>query len=134
MKLLAKLALLVVFILGTALGATAQSTVVSATVLDPTGAPYVNGSFTAQFYDPGTSGKIPLINGSTFQTVLAGQLDSFGKFSTVVARQHGHRLIEWCDNTTWSFSICSQPYTNLGGQKFCFSWTAPAPPVSQEPR
>jgi hypothetical protein len=106
----------------------AQYTTVSATVLDPTGNPYVNGSFTAQFSDPGTSGKLPLLNGSTFQTVVSGQLDSFGSFTAVVADNMVIASSSDATNTTWVFNICSQTYSTLNNQKFCFNWTAPAPP------
>jgi hypothetical protein len=122
--------LAIIMLLLWATGTSAQTTTVSATVVDPTGNPYVNGSFTAQFYDPGTSGKIPLINGSTFQTVLSGQLDSFGFFSTVVTDNVAIASSSGATNTTWVFSICSQTYSTLNNQKFCFSWTAPLPGIT----
>ena len=42
-------------------------TTVTATVQDANGSLYVNAPFNISFYDPGTSGKLPLLNGSTFQ-------------------------------------------------------------------
>jgi hypothetical protein len=102
-----------------AIPARAQFTQVSATVTDPNGAPFANGTFTAQFYDPGTSGQLPLINGSTFQKVMAGSLTSFGSFTVTLADNNYVATSSGATGTQWRFTICSQPYTTLGGRTYC---------------
>lgn len=55
------------------------TTQVVGVVKDPLGNLYTNSQISFIFYDPGTSGKLPLLNGSTFQTTYTGYAtDSFG--------------------------------------------------------
>lgn len=55
------------------------TTQVIGVVKDPLGNLYTNSQISFIFYDPGTSGKLPLLNGSTFQQTFTGYAtDSFG--------------------------------------------------------
>src|SRR6266436_2414785 len=81
------------------------TTTVTATIRDPNGAIYTQSQVNITFFDPGTPGKQPLLNGSTFQqqyTVYA--TDSFG-FFTVQLPDNG--IIDAASNTStqWSFRV-----------------------------
>lgn len=102
--------LITVILILTAISAIAQSgyTTVTATVQDSNGTKYVNSPFNVSFFDPGTSGKLPRLNGSTFQTSYSGYAtDSSGNLSislpdnSVIASSSG------ATNTQWRFSICT---------------------------
>lgn len=55
------------------------TTGVTGVVKDPLGNLYTNSQISFIFFDPGTSGKLPLLNGSTFQQTFTGYgTDSFG--------------------------------------------------------
>ena len=99
-----------------------QYTNVSANVFDPNNQVYANGTFTAQFYDPGTSGKLPLLNGSPFQQRLSGSLDSFGSFSVPLADNNVIASSSGATGTQWIFNICSQPYQLYQGKTYCFNY------------
>jgi hypothetical protein len=83
-------------------------TTVQAIVLDPNGVPYANGTWTANFIDPGTPGKTPLINASIITRVYAGDMDSFAFFTVdlpdnvVIGAQSG------AINTQWLFTFAAQ--------------------------
>jgi len=80
-----------------------------ATVKDPTGALYVNSQVGATFQDPGTSGKLPLLYGSTFQTNLTGYgTDSFAHFSLSVADNQQIGASSGATGTSWRFTILYQ--------------------------
>jgi hypothetical protein len=83
------------------------TTTVKATVLDPNGSPYTNSQVNITFFDPGTSGKLPLINGSTFQTSYTiYATDSFAKFSEGITDNGAIDSSSGTVNTQWKFSIC----------------------------
>lgn len=67
-----------------ALKAQGGTTFISGQVLDSLGNAYVNSQVNISFFDPGTSGKLPLLNGSTFQTQYTVQTDSFGNLPNIV--------------------------------------------------
>ncbi len=78
-----------------------SATTVTATVRDPEGIPYANGSVLAQFV-PASRGATPNVNGSSFPRTVSGPVDSDGRFSITVTDDHtitpaGGR---------WSFTIC----------------------------
>lgn len=83
-------------------------TTLTGTIKDPFGTPYANGTWTANFVDPGTPGKTPLINGSIITRVYAGDLDGFGVFTVslpdnaVIASQTG------AVGTQWSFTFVNK--------------------------
>jgi hypothetical protein len=60
------------------------TTFISGQILDPAGNKYVNSQVNISFFDPGTSGKLPLLSGSTFQTQYTYQTDSFGNLPNIV--------------------------------------------------
>lgn len=109
-----RLLLILVAILATPLLANAQggTTFVSGQVLDPVGNRYANSQVNISFYDPGTSGKLPLLNGSTFQTQYAYQTDSFGNLpNTVLIALPDNGVIGTSSgelNTQWIFTIIYQ--------------------------
>jgi hypothetical protein len=80
-------------------------------VLDPNSVPYANGDWTANFIDPGTPGKTPLINASIITHVYAGDMDSFGAFTvdlpdnSVIAAQSGAVGTQWL----FTFVAASNP-------------------------
>ena len=117
-----KVLTLLFLLAASAIPAMAQYTTVSANVFDPNNQVYANGTFTAQFYDPGTSGKLPLLNGSTFQQRLSGSLDSFGYFSVPLADNGVIASSSGATGTQWTISICSQPYQLYLGKTYCFSY------------
>src|ERR1700733_11286813 len=92
-------------------GAKAQSgyTQVSATVIDSSGAPYVNAPYNVSFYDPGTSGKLPLLNGSTFQQSFTGvNTDSFGNLAITLPDNGIIASSSGATGTQWIFSLSDQ--------------------------
>lgn len=104
--------------------ASAQYTTVTANVVDVNNTPYANGSFTVQFVDPGTSGQLPLLNGNTFQKVYgASPIDSFGNFTIPLPDNNVIASSSGATGTQWTFGICSQPYAQFNGIKYCFNWT-----------
>lgn len=106
MKTLLKLLLLTLL---TPLAALAQNgtTTVQAIVKDPTGALYVSSQVGASFFDPGTSGKLPLLNGSTFQKSFTGYgTDSFGFFTLNLPDNGIIDSSSGTIGTQWNFTIC----------------------------
>lgn len=82
------------------------TTTVQATVLDPNNSPYTNSQVNITFYDPGTPGKLPLLNGSTFQTSFTiYATDSFAHFSETIP-DNGIIDTGSGTDTQWKFSIC----------------------------
>lgn len=85
------------------------TTFVTGQVLDPNGNKYVNSQVNISFYDPGTSGKIPLLNGSTFQTQYTYQTDSFGNLPNIVPIALPDNGVIGSSsgelNTQWTFTI-----------------------------
>jgi hypothetical protein len=83
---LRRLLFIATILLLTPLGLKAQggTTFVSGQILDPSGNKYVNSQVNISFFDPGTSGKLPLLSGSTFQTQYTYQTDSFGNLPNIV--------------------------------------------------
>src|SRR2546423_1175111 len=86
------------------------NTFITGQVLDPTGVAYVNSQVNISFYDPGTSHKIPLLNGSTFQTQYTVQTDSFGNIPSGVSLPDNGIIGSSSGelNTQWTFRIVYQ--------------------------
>jgi hypothetical protein len=83
------------------------TTTVTAIVLDPNGSPYTNSQVNITFFDPGTAGKLPLLNGSTFQTSFTiYATDSFAHFSETIPDNGIIDSGSGTINTQWKFSIC----------------------------
>lgn len=83
------------------------TTTVTATVLDPVGKVYTNSQVNISFYDPGTSGILPLINGSTFQkSIPVFATDSFGSFTSQLTDNSLIASTSGATGTQWRFSIC----------------------------
>jgi hypothetical protein len=80
-------------------------TAVQAIVLDPNSVPYANGTWTANFIDPGTPGKTPLINASIITRVYAGDLDSFGFFTVNLPDNNIIGAQSGALNTKWLFTF-----------------------------
>src|SRR5438045_2079644 len=81
------------------------NTTVQATIRDPNGALYTASQVNITFIDPGTPGKIPLLNGSTFQKQFSiYATDSFGKFSISLPDTG---IIDTSSGTStfWSFRV-----------------------------
>ena len=83
---------------------------VTATVVDPNGAPYANCQGSASFVASPTATQPPTLNGSPFQTdVPIGSCDSFGYFSMTLADNNqvtdGHTGSQ---ASQWRFSICNK--------------------------
>lgn len=85
------------------------TTQVIGVVKDPLGNLYTNSQVSFIFYDPGTSGKLPLLNGSTFQQTFTGYAtDSFGNIPSgiylpdngVIASSSG------ATGTQWIIKVC----------------------------
>lgn len=83
-------------------------TTVSATVLDPGGIPYANGTWTANFVDPGTPGKTPLINNSIITNVYAGDMDSFGAFTVSLPDNNVIGSQTGAVGTQWKFTFAAK--------------------------
>src|SRR5207245_10497211 len=83
--------------------ASAQGTSVTATVTDPNGVVYSNGTWKAFFVNrPGFTG-IPLLNGSPFTMVFNGSTDNNGAFSVVLSDLSQISPL----GSSWRFIICS---------------------------
>jgi hypothetical protein len=86
----------------------AQYTLITGTVRDPTGRIYQNGTFSATFHDPGTSGKLAsLSNGQPFEQTITGTLDSFGFFSVLVADNGQIASASGATGTSWNFEFAA---------------------------
>lgn len=107
----------------------AQYTTVTGVVVDPTGKVYQNGLFSANFVDPGTSGKLATLNnGQTFQQSYSGSLDSFGFFTIPIADNGQITSASGEASTSWSFTICAN--SNIlglpaGAPVPCFTYATP---------
>lgn len=113
--------------------APAQTTQVSATVLDPGGKPYQNCTGSANFVPSPTATTVPTISGSTFQTIVPiASCDSFGKFSMTLVDNNqvsdGHTGAQ---ASQWSFFIQSANVCFVG-QKVSFSTTLTITGASQD--
>jgi hypothetical protein len=98
-------------------------TTVSGTIADGNGTLYINSPYTVTFYDPGTSGKLPLLNGSTFQKSYSGlATNSSGVLSISLPDNNVIASTSGATGTQWTFSICTAAasYTTI----FCI------PPVT----
>jgi hypothetical protein len=83
------------------------NTTVTATVQDNAGNLYTNSEVRVSFFDPGTSGKLPLISGSTFQKQFtAFSTDSFGNFTMSLPDNGVIGTSSGATGTQWNFSIC----------------------------
>lgn len=98
-------------------------TSVTGTIQDSNGTLYINSPYTVTFYDPGTSGKLPLLNGSTFQKSYSGlATNSSGVLSISLPDNNVIASTSGATGTQWTFSICTAAasYTTI----FCI------PPVT----
>src|SRR2546430_1810137 len=86
------------------------TTLITARVLDPFGIPYINSQVNITFYDPGTSHKLPLLNGSTFQTQYVVQTDSNGYLLPPVALPDNGIIASssGATGTQWTFRVVYQ--------------------------
>ena len=84
------------------------NTTITGQVLDPNGNKYTNSGVSISFYDPGTSSKLPLINGSVFQKSYTGYAtDSFGNLPPISLPDNGAiATSSGATGTQWVFSIC----------------------------
>lgn len=83
-------------------------TQVTALVQDSNGSKYVNAPYTVTFFDPGTSGKLPLLSGSTFQKNYNGYAtDSSGNLSISLPDNSVIASTSGATNTQWVFNICT---------------------------
>lgn len=83
-------------------------TSVTAVVQDSNGTKYVNAPYTVVFFDPGTSGKLPLLSGSTFQKSYNGYAtDSSGNLSISLPDNNVIASTSGATNTQWVFNICT---------------------------
>lgn len=96
----------------------------TAVVKDPQGNLYVNSQVSISFYDPGTSGKLPLLNGSTFQQSFpVFGTDSNALFSISLPDNGVIDSSSGTTGTAWNFRIV---YINpTGGQATSFSYRGP---------
>jgi len=93
----------------------AQQVNVSATVVDPFGRAYANGTFQGVWVNQSGISQLPLLNGSTFQTTVVGAMNSAGQFTTVVADNNQITPAP----SQWQWTICSQRIS--GQQSVCFT-------------
>src|SRR5258708_12456281 len=110
MKLLLKIFLMLTAISWLCPLTMAQSgfTNVTAVVADSNGTKYVNSPYVVTFYDPGTSGRLPLLSGSTFQQSYNGYAtDSSGNLSITLPDNAVIASTSGATNTQWTFSICT---------------------------
>lgn len=83
-------------------------TSVSGIIADSNGTRYINSPYTVTFYDPGTSGKLPLLNGSTFQQSYNGYAtDSSGNISISLPDNSVIASTSGATGTQWTFNICT---------------------------
>lgn len=98
-----------------------QQTIVTGTITDPSGNIYKNCSYSVSFVNNTGSGTLPLISGSTFQTLLdGGSCDSTGSFSQPLFDNNQITPL----GTQWKFSVCDQT------GKTCFTYTTPICPAA----
>lgn len=98
-------------------------TVVTATVRDPNNALYVNAPYNVSFVDPGTSGLLPLLNGSVFQQTYSGiSTDANGHLTILLPDNVLIGSTSGELNTQWRFSICSA-FNLYPGPPYCFTAT-----------
>src|SRR5258708_38626819 len=110
MKLLLKIFLMLTAISWLCPLTMAQSgfTNVTAVVADSNGTKYVNSPYVVTFYDPGTSGRLPLLSGSIFQQCYNGYAtDSSGNLSITLPDNAVIASTSGATNTQWTFSICT---------------------------
>ena len=109
MKRLLTLAILIISILYTRpLAAQSGYTTVTAQVVDANGTKYVNAPYTVTFFDPGTSGKLPLLSGSVFQQNYNGYAtDGNGNLSISLPDNSIIASTSGATGTQWVFSICT---------------------------
>lgn len=81
----------------------AQTTVVSATVLDPNSGPYARGTWLVTFVPNPNSAVPPTLNGSPFTKQFNGTTDATGAFTVTVA----DNTIVNPQGSQWIFQICS---------------------------
>lgn len=121
MKRIFALALVLFAVLILAPGARAQFTTVSATVLDPNGIPYANGSMSALLV-PNTSGAYTLSGSNYSGRIGPASLDSTGSFT-----------IQFADNSVllpassqWVITVCagSRAPGPIGTNSQCFTAAA----------
>lgn len=106
-----KLALALLFILGACVPAHAQFTNITGTILDPTGAPYVNCRMSIAFVPSTTATTIPTIGGSTFQTdIPLAQCDSFGALNPAIQLVDNNQVSDGHTGAAsqWRFNVSSQ--------------------------
>jgi hypothetical protein len=90
------------------LAAQSGYTTVTATVADSNGTKYVNAPYTITFFDPGTSGKLPLLSGSVFQQNYNGYAtDGNGNLSISLPDNSIIASTSGATGTQWMFSICT---------------------------
>lgn len=83
-------------------------TSVTGTIQDSNGTLYINSPYTVTFYDPSTSGKLPLLNGSTFQRSYSGlATNSSGVLSISLPDNNVIASTSGATGTQWTFSICT---------------------------
>lgn len=85
------------------------TTQVTGVVKDPIGNLYTNSQISFIFYDPGTSGKLPLLNGSTFQQTFTGYAtDSFGNIPSGVYLPDNGLIAgsSGATGTQWIVKVC----------------------------
>src|SRR5205807_4628944 len=104
-------------------------TTVTGVVQDPLANVYQNGTFSVNFFDPGTSGKQPLLPGNQpFQTQYSGSLDSFGAFSVNLPDNGVIATASGATGTTWQFFMCANPgilRLTTTNPIPCFSYSTP---------
>jgi len=84
------------------------NTSITGQIKDHSGNLYTNSQVNIIFFDPGTSGKLPLLNGSTFQTTYTGYAtDSNGNLPPISLPDNGNiGTSSGATGTQWVFSIC----------------------------
>lgn len=83
--------------------AKAQTTVVSATVLDPNSGPYARGTWLVTFVPNPNSAVPPTLNGAPFTKQFSGTTDTAGAFTVTLA----DNTIVNPQGSQWIFQICS---------------------------
>jgi len=121
---------IILAVLALACSAIAQTTVVTGTVVDPSGIPYAGGTILPQLVVPG--GPTPTLNGNVFTpSTSPATLDSNGKFSLTL--QDNTQVSP--ASTQWKFTVCSGPgtiYPAEGKGSVCFSSTLTISGASQD--
>ena len=101
MKIIRLLALAVLCLVPPSLFAQTQ-TAVSATITDPSGIPYANGTYSIQLIPSGTN---PSVGGAAIQGAFNGALNANGSFSASLWPNGSITPA----STQWQFTICSNP-------------------------